>query len=124
MNLIHALTQLGFENQTDFRVDVDETFKKAVITEWNSNSPRPSQEELDAAWTEWLAVNATPLADLKTIAKMNIDQAAERASEHRGADRGTSAGEQGCLPAMRARVCPPEEQGAICADALQRRGGF
>ena len=28
MNLIHALTQLGFENQTDFRVDVDETFSK------------------------------------------------------------------------------------------------
>ncbi len=79
MNIVHALIQLGYENQTDFRVDFDEQLVEFVITEWHSNTPIPSPEELDAAWAEWLTENATPLSDLKVVAKINIDRAAEQA---------------------------------------------
>ena len=77
MNILHALIQLGYENQTDFRVDFDETNKVFVITEWNHNDNLPEYAALEAAWDEWLAANATPLATLQQIAKYNIDQQAE-----------------------------------------------
>jgi len=52
-----GLIQLGFKPEIDFRVEDDGS--GAVIAEWNSASPQPSEAEIEAAdveyQTEWNA---------------------------------------------------------------------
>ena len=48
-----GLIQLGFVTDVDFRVEDDGS--GAVIAEWNSASPQPSESEIETAHAEWQA---------------------------------------------------------------------
>ncbi len=78
MNIIIALEQLGYINQTDFLVDWDEFSNSFTIQEWNHTDPQPNQVSLDAAWADWLVDNPElTLTDIKDEAKLIVDQTAE-----------------------------------------------
>ena len=49
----NGLIQLGFVPDVDFRVEDDGS--GAVIAEWNSASPQPSEAEIESAHNEWQA---------------------------------------------------------------------
>lgn len=81
MNLIIALEQLGYLNQTDFKVEWDENVETFVISEWNSEDEQPEETALLSAWNEWESTNGPTLDDFKTRASQDVDDSAETARQ-------------------------------------------
>ena len=50
-----GLVQLGFNPDSDFKLQDNSDGAGVFISEWNSASPQPSVSEIEAAHTEWQA---------------------------------------------------------------------
>ena len=48
-----GLVQLGFNPDSDFKLQDNSDGAGVFISEWNSASPQPSVAEIEAAHTEW-----------------------------------------------------------------------